>query len=345
MVLARAGLGREDTFVSLVPACGCARRTELEAFSTITGRLTRRLGSVKISPVAAVDAPAVQAGGRLLITVSTGWRCAARGSYAECPRIKPDSCTNEVLKDIPAQGGPQVAFTIPGRFEINDAVPSPNGRLIAFAQTPCTSENGPTGLFVRGSTAARHRRLLFGRRNACDSVDRPGWDSSGGRLVFVYDHANFAPTRGPVGGVRGCPPARNEIVVTGTGSHPGTNRIADDRGCAYAAAAFDRQGVLAVEGCKRGSRPGIVSTGDGDAYLVQLSNTGQHLRRWRLKRGLEQALITPEPGTSRLLITQDLPANNDKPEADWVWELNGTRLRLVNHYHANDAAQVLAVGW
>lgn len=189
MVLARAGLGREDTFVSLVPACGCARRTELEAFSTITGRLTRRLGSVKISPVAAVDAPAVQAGGRLLITVSTGWRCAARGSYAECPRIKPDSCTNEVLKDIPAQGGPQVAFTIPGRFEINDAVPSPNGRLIAFAQTPCTSENGPTGLFVRG-------RPPLATDGFCSAAATPATRSTGpGGIRPVADSCSFTTTR------------------------------------------------------------------------------------------------------------------------------------------------------
>lgn len=341
---AHSGLQRRDRFLSLVPACGCARRTELDAYSTVTGRWTRRLGSVPLPAVADVDAPAVQNDGDLLITVSTGWRCAARGHYMECPKIAPNSCTNRVLSDTPGAGRLRVAFTVPGRSAIEDAIPSANGGSIAFYRAPCTSENGLTGVFLRSTRTARER-LLFGRRNACDAIDRPAWNTSGDRLVFVYDHARSAPTRGPVGGVRGCGQTRNEIVVTGTGPHHRIDRIADEEGCAYAAATFDPRGVLAVEGCKRGSRPDPVSTGDGDAYLVQLSASGQRLERWALKRGLEQALITHEPGTRRLLITQDLPANNNEPEADWVWELDGAHLRLVGRYPANDAAQVLAVGW
>lgn len=294
--------------------------------------------------VADVNAPAVQSDGDLLITVSTGWRCAADGAYMECPRIAPDSCTNKVLNATPGEHKLQVAFTVPGRVAIENAIPSPNGRAVALYQAPCTSENGLTGVFLR-STSTAHERLLFGRRNACDAIHRPAWNTSGGRLMFVYDHARSVPTRGPVGDVRGCGEARNEIVVTGTGPHPRIDRIADEKGCVYAAAAFDARGVLAVEGCKRGSRPDPVSTTDGNAYLVQLSPSGRRLERWALKRGLEQALITHQPGTQRLLITQDLPANNHEPEADWVWELDGNRLRLVRHYPANDAAQVLAVGW
>lgn len=103
--------------------------------------------------------------------------------------------------------------------------------------------------------------------------------------------------------------------------------------------------MLAAEGCKHGSPPGSSATSLGNAYLIQLSNTGKQLRRWPFMRRLEEALITPEPGTNRLLVIQDLPANNGEPKNDWVWELTGTRLRLINHYHADDAAQILAVGW
>ena len=334
-----------NTFLSLVPACGCARHTELDSFSTVTGKLTHRLQAIRLPPVADVDAPAPQAHRGVMITVSTGFRCAAHGTYAECPHIQPNSCTNEVLRAVPGAAPPVVAFTIPGRYEINDAIPSPDGRSIALARSPCTTRNGPTDLVVR-SSASGHDRALFGRRNACDEIQRPAWNQTGGRLVFVYDQARSKPDGGPAGGVRSCPPSRNQIVTIAVGgSHRPIQRIPDERGCAYAAAAFDSRGVLAVEGCKQGGPRSVFGTNLGDGYLVQFDAAGHRLQRWPLRRCVEQALISAEPGTKRLLITQDLPANNHEPEADWVWELDGSHLRLIDHYRAQDAAQVLAVGW
>ena len=332
-----------DAFLSLVPACGCARRTDLELFSTGDGRLLRRLGPIQLPTDADVSTPGAQTNRGLLMTVSTGPRCALRGTYAECPRIAPDSCTNEVLRAIPGTGRTDVAFAVSGRFSIDNAVPSPSGRAIVLTRSPCTAENGPTDLIQRASAA--RERIVFGRRNACDTIERPAWNPAGDRLVFVYDQARSAPNRGSVGGVRGCPTSRNQLVITGTAPHAPRRRIADAEGCAYAAAAFDPEGVLAVEGCKQGAPPGFDDTNLGDGYLVQFSPTGHRLRRWPLRRGVEQALITHEPGTGQLLITQDLPANNHEPGADWVWELSGSRLRLIHHYPAEDAAQVLAVGW
>lgn len=332
-------------FLSLVPACGCARHTELDLFSTVTGKLTYSLQAIHLAPVADVDAPALQAHRGLLITVSTGFRCAAHGTYAECPHIKPNSCTNEVLRIVPGAAPPVVAFTLPGRYEINDAIPSPDGRAIVLARSPCTTRNGLTDLIVRSSPAG-HNWALFGRRNACDEIERPAWNQTGSQVVFVYDRARSAPDGGPASGVRGCPTSRNEIVTTAVAaSRRHIRRIADEKGCAYAAAAFDSRGVLAVEGCKQGGPRNVFGTNLGDGYLVQFDPAGHRLQRWRLKRGVEHALISAEPATKRLLITQDLPANNHEPEADWVWELDGSHLRLIDHYRAQDAAQVLAVGW
>jgi hypothetical protein len=334
-----------NTFVSLVPACGCARSTELDEFSTVTGGLTRRLGAVALPSVASVDAPAVKPDGRLLITVSTGWRCDAHGAYAECPRIAPNSCTNSVLSDAPEEGNPSVAFTVSGRSQINDAVPSPNGRSVAFGKTPCTNENGLTGLFVRNQGASGRERLLFGRRNACDEIDRPSWNAAGDRLLFVYNRALSPPTAGPAGGIRACGQSRSEMIVTTVASPHVLRTIRPQHGCVFKTAAYDGPDLVAIEGCDLGGPVARVGTTDAQAYLVRVSRTGQRLQRWTLRRGLEDALITPEPGRTRLLITQDLPANSSEPEADWVWELDGTHLRLIRHYKANDAAQVLAVGY
>ena len=333
-----------DRFVSLVPACGCARHTDLEEFSAVNGRRVASLGSVAIPQDAEVDAPAAQPDGSLILTASTGPRCALRGNFAECPRIAASSCTSQVVRITPGQRESQIAFRVPGRFAINDAVASPDGQQIAFGQAPCTDRNGPTGLFVR-DPITHDGRLVFGRDNACDQVGRPAWNPSSTQIAFVYDRAPSAPAGGPVGGVRGCSEPHNELVITGLGSHPAVRRIQDARGCVWAAVAFDPRGILAAEGCRQGSHPDIASQSDDDVFLVQLSNIGLRQRRWALKRGLEEALITPQPGTRRLLITQDLPANNNEPEADWVWQLAGTQLRLIDHYPADDAAQVLAVGW
>ncbi|MGI8712097.1 MAG: hypothetical protein ACR2NR_02730 [Solirubrobacteraceae bacterium] len=331
----------QRTFVSLVPACGCAAHTTLDEFSDVSGRRLRQLTTVPFSNGQQAGVPAVQSDGRLLLTFVSGFRCALTGNYAECPKIAPDSCVNRVLALKPGGRTFRVAFTVSGRVAIGDAVPSPDGRRTAFSETPCTTVQGTAGLFIRDAGSGQ-TRMLFGRRNACDGFGRPAWNASGSLLVVTYFRATRAPLAGPAGGVRSCPIGRSRLLIVGP---TGSRSIAPDRGCVFAAAAFDPQGGLAVEGCRHSDQPDLPSTVDDLARLVQLTHTGRPVSRWTLKRGLEQALVAAEPGTDRVLVTQDLPANNHELEADWVWEYNGRVLRPVAHYRALDAAQVLAVPW
>lgn len=94
-----------------------------------------------------------------------------------------------------------------------------------------------------------------------------------------------------------------------------------------------------------GSPPGFSDTNLGHAYLLQLTANGRLIRRLPLEPGFEQAVVAPIPHAGAVLVTQDQPANDPYPERDWVWEFNGTQLRAVGHYRANDAAEVLAVPW
>ena len=337
---------RPGSFLSLVPACGCAAHTEVQQFSLTTGRLMRRLDSVAAGDLAFAK-PVALAGGRLLLTFVGGPRCAVSGVFAECPTVTPDSCVNVVESLRPGQGPMTELFTVPGREAIGGVVPSRDGSRVAFAQSPCTRQHGLTGLYVRDRATSLETPVMT-RANACDGFGPAAWNRTGSALVFPYDAALGPAGRGPDGTVAGCPNTRSRLAVaslTATGAVRSVRLIAPDRGCAFGAAAFDTAGLLAAEGCRVGSPRGFSAPDLGDAFLVQLTSSGRVTSRIALQRGLESASIVAEPRSSGLLVTQDQPANNGGPEDDWVWEYNHRRLRSIAHYPANDAAQIIAVAW
>jgi len=150
-----------------------------------------------------------------------------------------------------------------------------------------------------------------------------------------------------VGGIA-CPEGRDYLALAraGTASHTGEPKLIDpDRSCMFQGAAFDRVGIVAAEGCEHGDPEHGVGSYLGDAYILQYTPHGQLIRRMPIKLGLEQAVIATEPTTHDVLITQDQPANEPYPERDWLWEFDGRHLRLIAHYKADDAAQVLAIPW
>ena len=119
--------------------------------------------------------------------------------------------------------------------------------------------------------------------------------------------------------------------------------LAPDRGCAFAAAAFDRLGVVAMEGCQQG-HPGLHPP-DGYVYLKQFSSAGASIRRVRIGIGVSDAELAGIPHTGSVLATLNQGANEPWPEFDWVSEFNGTKLRPIARYKALDANQIDAVPW
>ena len=210
---------------------------------------------------------------------------------------------------------------------------------------PCTQAHGQTGVFVR-DLAAGHERAIMTSANRCDSFGPAAWNTSGTELVFPANRAVGRAHTG-IGGQLFCPVARNKLAVAS--ADPGSTARAlrllpPDRGCEFRAAAFDREGIVAVEGCRQGGPKGFSDASLGDAYLLQFGRNDRLIRRVGLERGLEEAEVATDPGTGNVLVTQDQPANQG-PEYDWVWEFDGTRLRLIARYGANDAAQVIAIPW
>lgn len=279
----------------------------------------------------------------MLLTFTRGPVCAVTG-YMECPTLISDSCRNTVQSVAPGQTSPAVLFTVPGSQTIGEVVPSPDGTRAVLSMAPCTANVGTTGLFIRDLASGRATPVTTSN-NPCDGFGRAAWNSAGTKLVFVFARAYGPPSAGITSF---CPGARNRLAIAslkGSSASRSRTLLAPDRGCVFGSASFDRDGIAATEGCKRGSPHDAPATSTGYAFLLQFNRHNRVARRVALKRGLEESLVATEPSTGDALVTQDQPANNGSPEDDWVWTFDGTRLDTISHYRAFDAAQVIAVPW
>jgi hypothetical protein len=325
---------RSESFISLVPACGCGSHTALDVFSLRNGRL---LGTIaKLASPVRVSAPHPGPGGSILLTVSAGPTCGE----VSCEK---SSCASSVNRLDLNTGAVATLYRVPDSLIVTDAVASPRGGMLAMSGGAC----GPEVASVIVRDLATGRQWSIGADLPhCTGLGPVSWNPSGTELMFAY-----APVIDP----RGLPangafctatrPARLAIVAAG---HASSSRawklITPDRGCSFEAGAFDREGIAAVEGCRHGGPSAPGQNPLGDVYLLQL-NAHQHVvARLALHLGWEQGLVTTEPD-GRVLISQDQPANEGYPERDWVWEFDGRQLRPIAHYAADDAAQVIAVAW
>jgi hypothetical protein len=307
--------------------------------------MLRRLASVPLAGYEQLATPATTKQGLLFFTFTSGARCAASGVYMECPSFAQDSCRNAVKTLSPGQTGLRPVFAVSGSEAISEVVPNPDGSEVAMMITPCVSLHGMTGLFIRDLKTGIMRAVARSA-NRCDAFGPAAWNRRGGEVVFPLERADGHPI--PMAGGIGCPDGRNYLALAPaqTARGPGGLKLIDpDRECIFRAAAFDRIGIVAAEGCDQGDPERGVGSYLGHAFVAQYSLQGRLTARVPLRLGLEQAVVATEPNTGKVLITQDQPANEPYPERDWVWEFDGRHLRPIAHYQADDAAQVLAVPW
>jgi hypothetical protein len=250
---------------------------------------------------------------------------------------------NTVLRFSPGHTTLATAFTIPGSLTLGAAVPDSVGSRIALTLSPCTSLTGTAGVFVRNLTTGQ-TRTVFTTRNACDQFIQPAWDASSRRIAFVFDRSRGLPKPSPGPNCLSGSVQRVAVVRSDGGSQrSGALLMAPDRGCVFAAASFDRLGIVAIESCQQGHPGG--QPPDGFAYLKQFSSAGTFIRRVRVGIGLNNAVVGSIPHSGNVLVTLNQGANEPWPERDWVSEFNGTQLRGIAHYKAWDANQIDAVPW
>lgn len=330
-----------STFLSLAPACACGKSAALDVFSMSNGRRVRRIAQLSLDGFQ-LATPAATNAGRVYLTLNQFGRCSKTG-YMECPHWIAGSCRNQVQTIAPGRSEPQVAFNVAGSEKIGEVVPSAHGRQVAYQARPCVSSTGTSGMYIRDLRSG-HTRAVMSSTNVCDQYGPAAWNANSTEIAFPYEPAGGRPME--MAGGFACPEGRNYLVIATTvrGSGPRI-QVPAGRGCLFEATAFDRSGIVAAEGCAKGGPARQVAPNVGDAFLLQYSVNGRLEKRIALKRGLEQAELSTEPHTGNVLVTQDRPANEPYPEADYVWVFNGQRLRPIARYPAHDAAQVLGVAW
>ena len=325
---------RSDSFVSLVPACGCGDHTALDVFSLRNGQL---LGTIaKLSSPVGVSAPHPGPGGSILLTVSAGPTCGE----VSCAK---NSCASSVDRLDLNTGTVTTLYRAPDSLIVTDAVVSPRGRMLAMSGGACAPK--AAAVIVRDLGTGR-QWSIGANLPYCTGLGPVSWNPNGAELMFAYAPVINPPDL-PANGAfcTATRPARLAIAAAGhASSSHAWELISADRGCSFEAGVFDHAGIAAVEGCQHGGPSAPGQNPLGDAYLLQL-DTGRHVvARLALQPGWEQGLVTTEPD-GRVLISQDQPANEGYPERDWVWEFDGRQLRPIAHYAADDAAQVIAVAW
>lgn len=230
-----------------------------------------------------------------------------------------------------------------------DAEPSPRGgRVALLTATNCARSFLDEHLVVRDLGSGRQWSIGADARR-CHSMSTPAWSQDGSRLVFVYGQSHASRSvKVAAGGVCSSPGfGRLVVVAADHASRVRSWRLIDaDPGCSYLAAAFDPSGIAAVEGCVKGAPAGFgADPGSGDAFLNQLDGQHRVVASFQLAQGFNAGDVATDWRTGTVLVSEYQAANQGIPVYDWVWALDGGKLRLVHRYPNEDAPTVVAEPW
>jgi len=325
-----------STFFSIFPACGCTGHTVIGQFSRRTGQLVRVLGTIRTD--GQISTAATDARGGLWLTFTAGPALAAPPVAGGGP--EPGTCSGALVRFDLRSGAVRTVTRFPRWVIVGKAVPSPDGRRVALLEGACATayfNQHIVLLDLRGGGQIG----IGADATACHSLPGVAWSRDGARLVFPYGPSTLPRDASFVPNGTCLMPRPNRLAVASAlgPSGVGSWTLSEaERGCSYQSAAFDRAGIVASEACERGARV-------GPAYLVAFDRRGRRVAKWPLQIGYEDGGVVRDPATGQVLVSEDQAANIGVTSHDWVWELDGRRLRLVGRYRAADAAVVLAQPW
>ena len=304
-----------------------ARSPVVEEFSAATGRPIRRVLSLPASELRAgllVQGP----GGWLWYTNATG-PVLQNNTAGGDP--KPNSCSGAVIRIDPITGAETTVLRSPTSQWLGAAVPSPDGRYVAFEAAPCARSFMNAHMVVRDLATGREWDVSAGAR-VCHDLSPASWVAPGTSLVLGYGPSSLGPKSLSGEGFGMCQsPAPDELAVVGSlraFSIGSARTVRAARGCGYVEAVADAWGYLALEEC------GGYNLGP-DA-LVQLSSRLAVTGRWRLPPEADGTSLAVSPNRSLVLVDEyEAPAYSGtatvRQAAEWIEVFNGHRLTVVTH--------------
>lgn len=337
------GTRQPSRFISLrfapkrLQTSGTAGFLEVAVSDTRTGAIIRRLlpdGSHGLQ----VTGLARDRSGNLWITYSRGPYSRGGGAGGD-PR--PDSCGN-VIAILHAATGRITTFLRTGdNVLISGAVPSPDGRLLAYSESGCAT--GYFDSYLRVTDLGTGRSWTIGHGlPRCHLITSPSWSTDGQALIVGYAPATLPAYTGQQGT---CSVPRRERLVSlrAAAAQPGLTggTAAADPGCQITSAAGTAGGgMLAIEAC---GGNGYLS---GPARLLVLDARMDLVRRFTLGRCSDgNELAADLPGQS-VLVSAYLycnPPGRPGPVTR-LWSYRGGVLRPVTSVRG-DALGISLLAW
>jgi hypothetical protein len=234
---------------------------------------------------------------------------------SECIPVGPNTCASRIESLNPTSHRWSTLFTEPSNRLVYDAVPSPDGRAFALLEQGCST---PTTTIVVRAQPSGHKFALGAYNAACGEAPTAAWSSDGAQLVFVESLGS---------------PSADDVLdcslavasTRRTSSKSPYRFVAPDAGCSFRSAAFDAEGIAAIEICGPGQ------TG-GTTKLLQLNHQRHVTGRISLPHAQPgpdndgAATVVNDPQAHTVLVSQDLPGH---PAVTRIWTFDGTRLHLI----------------
>jgi hypothetical protein len=278
------------------------------------------------------------------------WVSYTKGPRDGAPQVAggdplPRTCANAVVV-LRAQGSPResVFLRTGDNVLIGQAVPSPDGKLLAYTETPCA--NSPNLQYLRVTDLASGRSWTIGQGlPGCHVFTTPAWSADGSRLIEGYAAANL-PYSTQGGGCIG-PQTERLLVMDAHAAQPGARGqvTSPDGNCQVTAAAgVAGGGSMVMEFCGRSddSRQDFVA-------LLPVGPDGRPGQQVKLPpcTGWGSDLAADPSGATVLVAAGvNCGQNAASPhQATALWTWSGGRLRLITSRLFPSADAVSQLSW
>ena len=266
------------------------------------------LGSVALDPAG------------LLVSYSSGPACTS-GVNGCGP--KPGTCSSEIDRyDVRAATWTRLVDGGANRL-IGNARLSPNGRYLAYSESPCVPSYFNDHLRVVDLTNWSSWTIGAGLPR-CHFLSLRAWTLDSAKLIVGYAPAQGPRYDGPDGTCS--EPGKERIkLVNALSGQSGVDGLStpNHRGCELQSAAPAGGGVLAVEAC--GGRDFL----DGAARLVRFDAQLRRVRHVALGKCTDGSDIAANRAASRWLISAYLYCGDPAQPLTKLWVFDGQHLRHV----------------